>query len=53
LCAVIADISGQVSISNDGTELEVKLTENIKEYADRYLRKYKVPSIILNVGMRA
>ena len=53
LCAVIADISDQVSISNDGTELEARLTENIKEYSDRYLRKYKVPSIILNVGMRA
>jgi len=53
LCAVIADISDQVSISNDGTELEARLTENIKEYTDRYLTKYKVPSIILNVGMRA
>ncbi len=53
LCVVIADISDQVSISNDGTELEARLTENIKEYADRYFRKYKVPSIILNVGMRA
>jgi len=53
LCAVIADISDQVSITNDGTELEARLTENIKEYSDRYFRKYKVPSIILNVGMRA
>lgn len=53
LCAIIADISDQVSISNDGTELEARLTENIKEYADRYLRKYKVPTVILNVGMRA
>jgi len=53
LCAVIADISDQVSISNDGTELEARLTENINEYSDRYFRKYKVPSIILNVGMRA
>jgi len=53
LCVVIADISDQVSISNDGTELEARLTENIKEYTDRYLRKFKVPSIVLNVGMRA
>jgi len=53
LCVVIADISEQVSINNDGTELETRLTENIKEYTDRYLRKYKVPSIVLNVGMRA
>jgi hypothetical protein len=53
LCVVIADISGQVSISNDGTVLEARLTENIKEYTDRYLRKYKVPSIVLNVGMRS
>jgi hypothetical protein len=52
LCAIIADISNEVSISNDGTELEARLTENILEYSDRYLRKYKVPSIILNVGMR-
>lgn len=52
LCAVIADISDDVSISNDGTELEARLTENIREYADKYYRKFKVPSIILNVGMR-
>ncbi len=52
LCAIIADISNEVSISNDGTELEARLTENILEYSDRYLRKYKVPTIILNVGMR-
>jgi len=52
LCAVIADISDDVSISNDGTELEARLTENITEYVDKYRRRYNVPSIILNVGMR-
>jgi len=53
LCVVLADISDEVSISNDGTELEARLTEHIKEYADKYRSKYNVPSIILNVGMRA
>ena len=53
LCAVIADISDDVTISNDGTTLEARLTENIQEYADKYYRKFKVPSIVLNVGMRS
>ncbi len=48
LCAVIADISG--TPLHDGKILDI--TDDIKEYADGYLRKYNVPSIILNVGMR-
>ena len=49
LCAVIADISGYKL--PDGKTLDI--TEDINEYADKYHRKYKVPSIILNVRMRA
>ena len=49
LCAVIADISGYKL--PDGKTLNI--TEDINDYADKYLRKFKVPSIILNVRMRA
>ena len=49
LCAVIADISGYKL--PDGKTLDI--TQDIKDYADKYLRKFKVPSIILNVRMRA
>lgn len=49
LCAVIADTSGNKL--PDGKTLDI--TEEINEYADKYLRKYKVPSIVLNVRMRA
>jgi len=49
LCAVIADISGYKL--PDGKILNI--TEDINDYADKYLRKFKVPSIILNVRMRA
>jgi len=52
LCAVIADISDDASISNDDTVVEARIAELIKEYADKYMMKYKVPSVILNVGMR-
>jgi len=49
LCAVIADTSGNKL--PDGKILDI--TEDINDYADKYLRKFKVPSIILNVRMRA
>ena len=48
LCAVIADTSGRVL--PDGKTLDI--TEEINEYADKYYRKFKVPSIVLNVGIR-
>ncbi len=49
LCAVMADTSGNKL--PDGKILDI--TEDINDYADKYLRKFKVPSIILNVRMRA
>ena len=49
LCAVIADTSGNPL--PDGKTLDI--TEEINEYTDKYQRKYKVPSIVLNVRMRA
>ncbi|MBT7252172.1 MAG: hypothetical protein HN875_00375, partial [Candidatus Nitrosopelagicus sp.] len=49
LCAVIADTSGNAL--PDGKTLDI--TEQINEYTDKYHRKYKVPSIVLNVRMRA
>jgi hypothetical protein len=49
LCAVIADTSGNKL--PDGKILDI--TEDINDYADKYLRKFKVPSIVLNVRMRA
>lgn len=49
LCAVIADTSG--TPLHDGKILDI--TKDIEEYADKYYRKYKVPSIVLNVRMRA
>tara|TARA_Y100000590_G_scaffold292059_2_gene328806 strand:+ start:484 stop:1332 length:849 start_codon:yes stop_codon:yes gene_type:complete len=53
LCTVIADISEEVNMTeDDGTILEARLTENIREYADKYKRKYDVDSIIVNVGLR-
>jgi len=52
LCAVIADISDEGRISNDDIDVEARIAELIKEYADKYMMKYKVPSVILNVGMR-
>ena len=49
LCAVMADTSGNKL--PDGKILDI--TEDINDYADKYLRKFKVPSIVLNVRMRA
>lgn len=48
LCAVIADTSG--NILPDGKILDI--TKDIDEYSDKYYRKFKVPSIVLNVRMR-
>ena len=49
LCAVIADISG----AHDGfMVVETRLTENIKEYVDKYRVKMGVPSLIFDVKKR-
>lgn len=48
LCVVIADTSG--TTLPDGQILNI--AGDIEEYSDKYLRKFKVPSIVLNVKMR-
>ena len=48
VCAVIADTSGNKL--PDGKILDI--TQDINDYADKYLRKFKVHSIVLNVRMR-
>ena len=50
LCAVIADISN-VEIE-EGEPIESNLTQNIKEYADNYKRKYNVQTLIFDVETR-
>jgi len=50
LCAVIADISGT---SDEVMVVEPRLTQNIKDYVDRYKVKLSVPSLVLNVKKRA
>ena len=55
LCAVIADISEEVNLVDEvGNDIvtDAKLTEHIREYADKYRRKYNIDTIILNTGMR-
>ena len=55
LCAVIADISEEINIVDDaGNSVieDAKLTEHIRDYADRYRRKYNIDTIVLNTGMR-
>lgn len=49
LCAVIADISGA---HDDLMVIETKLTENIKEYVDKYKVKMGIPSLIFDVKKR-
>tara|TARA_B100000029_G_scaffold62907_1_gene56388 strand:+ start:151 stop:1002 length:852 start_codon:yes stop_codon:yes gene_type:complete len=55
LCAVIADISEEENlIDEEGNTLvtDARLSAHIKDYADKYRRKYSVDTIILNTGMR-
>jgi len=50
LCAVIADISG--AQNDDTVDIETRLTENIKEYVDKYKVKMGIPSLIFDVKKR-
>ena len=55
LCAVIADISEEMNVVDDGGNSvieDAKLTEHIREYADKYRRKYNIDTIVFNTGMR-
>jgi hypothetical protein len=50
LCVVIADTSGVQE--DNGDEVEANLTQNIKEYTDKYKVKYRVPTIIYDIVTR-
>jgi len=50
LCAVLADISG--AQNDDVMVIETRLTENIKEYVDKYKVKMGIPSLIFDVKKR-
>ncbi|MCH7648775.1 MAG: hypothetical protein IIA83_09230 [Thaumarchaeota archaeon] len=49
LCVVIADTSG---VQDDGNDVEANLTQNIKEYADKYKVKHGVQTIIYDIVTR-
>jgi len=51
LCVVIADTSG-VKEEDDGEPVEANLTQNIKEYADKYKVKHNVTTIIYDIVTR-
>lgn len=50
LCVVIADTSGVKE--EDGEPVEANLTQDIKEYADKYKEKYSVQTIIYDIVTR-
>ena len=51
LCVVIADVSKAEKINED-EEIDSNLTQNIKEYADRYKMKYGVKTLIFQIQKR-
>lgn len=51
LCVVIADTSG-IQEDNNGEPIEANLTQNIKEYADKYKVKYGVPTVVYDIVTR-
>ena len=50
LCVVIADTSKMPL--NDDVKIEANLTQNIKEYADKYKVRHAVQTLIFDIGKR-